>query len=361
MSQKISKHTRLKAGIIKLTSFLQQDISLRHRQQPKKLKINRQRKVIQLFNNLLESGFTLTEIVDFLERSQLLSSAYTQQMRSSMLSGENLAVMMAGLGFSDDVVTQLSLAEIHGNTQGSLIKIENYLVNLMTVRKKLIEVATYPVILLLFLVLIMLGLRNYLLPQLEGGNLATRIINNLPVFFLGSVLAVSLLILVILWLKKRSIKIVWYSKLVKFPFLGRFLQLYLTAYYAREWGNLIGQGVEMSQIVQLMQDQKSQLFQEIGRDMEVALLAGQEFHDKVLDYPFFLPELSLIIEYGQVKSKLGSELEVYAQETWETFFGRVNRATQMIQPLVFILVALVIVMIYAAMLLPMYQNMEVQL
>lgn len=95
--------------------------------------------------------------------------------------------------------------------------------------------------------------------------------------------------------------------------------------------------------------------------MEAALLAGQEFHHKVLDYPFFLRELSLIIEYGQVKSKLGSELEVYAQETWEAFFSRVNRATQLIQPLVFILVALVIVMIYAAMLLPMYHNMEVPL
>ncbi|HGD4402830.1 TPA: type II secretion system F family protein, partial [Streptococcus agalactiae] len=35
------------------------------------------------------------------------------------------------------------------------------------------------------------------------------------------------------------------------------------------------------------------------------------------------------------------------------------RATQLIQPVIFIFVALIIVMIYAAMLLPMYQNMEI--
>ncbi|EFQ56470.1 bacterial type II secretion system domain protein F [Streptococcus downei F0415] len=303
----------------------------------------------------------MSEIVDFLDRSHLLERAYTQKMRSSLLAGENLADMMAKLGFSDAVVTQLSLAELHGNTQGSLLKIESYLANLMTVKRKLWEVATYPIILLIFLILIMLGLRNYLLPQLEGTNLATKVINHFPLVFLVGVLVLALVILGLVWVQRRSRKIVWYSHLSRLPLLGRFVQLYLTAYYAREWGNLIGQGVEMSQIVQLMQRQKSQLFQEIGQEMEAALLAGQEFHHKVLDYPFFLRELSLIIEYGQVKSKLGSELEVYAQETWEAFFSRVNRATQLIQPLVFILVALVIVMIYAAMLLPMYHNMEVPL
>ena len=58
-----------------------------------------------------------------------------------------------------------------------------------------------------------------------------------------------------------------------------------------------------------------------------------------------------------MKSKLGSELDVYAEECWESFFNKLTQATQLIQPLVFVFVALVIVMIYAAMLLPMYQNM----
>ena len=80
--------------------------------------------------------------MDFLDRSSLLAPAYTKEMRASLLAGENLAAMMGKLGFSDDVVTQLSLAELHGNTQGSLLKIEAYLAHLMTVKRKLWEVAT---------------------------------------------------------------------------------------------------------------------------------------------------------------------------------------------------------------------------
>ncbi|MGZ7204745.1 competence type IV pilus assembly protein ComGB, partial [Streptococcus pyogenes] len=37
----------------------------------------------------------------------------------------------------------------------------------------------------------------------------------------------------------------------------------------------------------------------------------------------------------------------------------INRAMQLIQPLIFLFVALMIVLIYAAMLLPIYQNMEI--
>ena len=90
-----------------------------------------------------------------------------------------------------------------------------------------------------------------------------------------------------------------------------------------------------------------------------ALQNGREFSQTIGTYPFFKKELSLIIEYGEVKSKLGSELEIYAEKTWETFFTRVNRTMNLVQPLVFIFVALIIVLLYAAMLMPMYQNMEV--
>ncbi|MGT2896449.1 competence type IV pilus assembly protein ComGB [Streptococcus entericus] len=338
-------------------TWLTKDISLSNKVGSKKLSLRQQKKLIQLFHNLLSSGFTLTEMVDFLERSRLLTSVYTDQMRQSLLEGKSMAQLLADLGFSDGLVTQLALADVHGNTQKSLAGLEDYLEQVLIVRKKLIEVATYPLMLLAFLVLIMLGLKNYLLPQLEGENLATTLINHFPLIFLGIMAGLAFSGLLLSYFAKKIDKISLYSKLCKIPYLGQFISLYLTAYYAREWGNLIGQGLDLAQVVQIMQDQKSQLFQEIGLDMQRALLAGQAFHDKVLSYPFFKRELSLMIAYGEVKSRLGQELELYAKETWKTFFHKLNQASQLIQPLVFLFVALMIVMIYAAMLLPIYQNM----
>lgn len=310
---------------------------------------------------MFSSGFHLAEIVDFLGRSALLESAYVQQMRQGLASGQTFSEIMAGMGFSHAVSTQLSLAELHGNLSLALLKIEEYLDNVSKVKKKLIEVATYPMMLLGFLVMIMMGLRNYLLPQLTSQNLATQVISQLPSIFLISILTLVGLVGGTYLAFKRRKKIVIYSLLARIPFVGSFVKIYLTAYYAREWGNMIGQGLELSQIFQIMQNQKSALFQEIGQDLSLALQNGQEFSHKISSYPFFKKELSLIIEYGEVKSKLGSELEIYAHKTWEEFFSRVNRSMNLIQPLVFVFVALMIVLLYAAMLLPLYQNMEVHL
>lgn len=299
--------------------------------------------------------------MDFLDRSQLLASSYIQQMRQGLLAGGNLSSIMASLGFSDNVVTQLSLADCHGNLETSMSKLDHYLANLLLVRKKLIEVATYPLILLFFLTLIMLGLKNYLLPQLgeESGNLAMTLLNHFPTIFLITFLICLLLVFSLYLYGRKIAKMSLARQASCLPFIGSLVRYYLTAYYAREWGNLIGQGLELVQLVGIMKEQKSQLFREIGCDLEKRLLKGESFHQIVLTYPFFLKELSLMIEYGQVKSKLGTELTIYAEEVWELFFTKIQRATQLIQPLVFILVALIIIMIYAAMLLPMYRNMEV--
>ena len=299
------------------------------------------------------------EVVSFLERSALLEKDYVMQMKQGLSQGKSFSEMMGNLGFSSAIVTQLSLAEVHGNLHLSLGKIEEYLDNLARVKKKLIEVATYPIILLAFLLLIMLGLRNYLLPQLDSSNIATVVISNLPQIFLGLALALGTVSLTGLFFYRKSRKIQVFSFLAKIPFMGMFIQYYLTAYYAREWGNMIGQGLELSQIFQMMQEQGDPLFKEIGQDLEQSLQNGREFSKVVQNYPFFRRELGLIIEYGEVKSKLGSELEVYAEKTWESFFTRVNQTMNLVQPLVFIFVALLIVLLYAAMLLPMYQNMEV--
>lgn len=299
--------------------------------------------------------------MDFLGKSRLLEASYVDRMRQGLSLGQSFSDIMAGLGFSESVITQLSLAELHGNLQLSLLKLEDYLEQMAKVKKKLIEVGTYPVMLLGFLVLIMLGLKNYLLPQLDSQNIATQVIGIFPQVFLAGVFLIFLLTILSLIVVKRISRIKLMTFLVRLPFLSTYVKSYLTAYYAGEWGSMMEQGLELSQIFQLMQTQKSRLFREIGQDMESALQRGQSFSEKVSAYPFFTNELALFIEYGEVKSQLGRELAVYSEKTWENFFYRVNRAMNLIQPLVFVFVALVIVLLYAAMLLPIYQSMEVSL
>ena len=126
----------------------------------------------------------------------------------------------------------------------------------------------------------MLGLKNYLLPQLESQNFATQIIGHFPMIFLGSFVLLGLAVVLGFFYARRLSPIYLFSQISRLPIIGRFIRLYLTAYYAREWGNLIGQGIELMEIVALMQHQKSRLFQEIGKDMQQALCLVNHFTKK---------------------------------------------------------------------------------
>ena len=74
--------------------------------------------------------------------------------------------------------------------------------------------------------------------------------------FLGGFALLALGILLGVLYAEHLSPIYLYSQLSRLPIFGRHVRLYLTAYYAREWGNLIGQGIELMEIVELMQRQK---------------------------------------------------------------------------------------------------------
>ena len=73
--------------------------------QAEKLSTTKQKQIIELFLNLYSSGFHLSEIVDFLDRSHLVESRLVSQMREDLSRGRSFSEMMAGIGFfrcSDD-------------------------------------------------------------------------------------------------------------------------------------------------------------------------------------------------------------------------------------------------------------------
>jgi competence protein ComGB len=306
------------------------------------------------------AGFSLKEVVSFLDRSHLVSSVFVAKMTNGLDNGRPLSDMLSDLKFSPNVVTQVALAEHHGNLIKTLALVQTYLLQQQKLRRKLAQVGTYPVLLLLFLVGIMVGLNDYLLPQLDGGddNLANRLIQIAPKAFLYGLLGCVILVVIIGWYIRSQPALGMMIRLSRLPLIGHYLRYYYTAFYAREWGNLMSQGLDMRQIVNIMQNQQSRLFVAVGKDLEKRMDRGLSFTESLQAYPFLKRELALMAEFGELKSKLGIELMVYAEECWTAFFHKLNRATQWVQPIIFIVVALMIVLIYAAMLLPIYDSMQ---
>ncbi|MFZ2577501.1 type II secretion system F family protein [Lactococcus hircilactis] len=349
----------MKIGTKKWINFLKQDISLLKNRKGKKLSLSKQAKLLQLMGNLLSNGFHLGEVVDFLSHSDLVEQTFVEKMRNGLASGKNLGGILQELNFSKNVITQIELAQKHGDLAGTLRLTELNIRKNLAVQKKLVSVSLYPIVLISFLIGIVLSLKNYLLPQISEGhsNFATALINHLPALFITSlILNVVIFLFFRIKMKKKSA----FDKanlMLKIPVLKHYGKLYLTAYFAREWGNLIAQGIDLQEMFHLMMAQKSLIFNEMGQYLIKNLNSGVTFEKSVKEIRFFKRELALMIEYGEIKDKLGLELEIYSDECWTQFFSKIDQAIQVIQPVVFIFVALMIVLLYAAMLLPIYSNM----
>lgn len=320
---------------------------------------------IQLLADLLGNGFTIQESLLFMKKSRSVSEVIIDYLIKVMHQGDSLQSGLARLGFQLSVITQIEFAQTHGDLTGTLSKIKEHMTIVAKQRQNFYKVISYPILLLLFLGVVLISIRQILLPQLmtnetiQADNIGILVIQQSPYYLLIVILSIMALIVMIRWyLKKRTFlqKAVFISKI---PLLGNFYKEYNSAFFALEWGKLFSQGLEIKTVIYLMRttNQKS-LMSELAELIEEQSMLGTTFYDQLPKFPFFSPELSLIIQQGQIKGNLGKELILYSQLCWQGFFKRMEKVIQWIQPIIFLVVALLVVSIYAAMLLPIYGGME---
>ncbi len=95
---------------------------------------------------------------------------------------------------------------------------------------------------------------------------------------------------------------------------------------------------------------------EMAQSMQTQFLSGQSFSEMIRAYDFLMPEVAVIIYQGEKTGRLGEELLVYSQIVLTQFSERSERLLKWVQPVLFCFIALLVISMYAAMLLPMYQN-----
>ena len=144
----------------------------------------------------------------------------------------------------------------------------------------------------------MLGLQNYLLPQLLG--VMVRIIGlyswfrSFPSSSLASLCGLLVLSLILyLWVKHQP-ALSFIGEWQKSLFIGQTVRLYTTAYYARD-GKSLRTGRWPVRLGFLLCRAKVKLFRELGADLEEALMLDRVFLTVLLLTLFSPKELSLII------------------------------------------------------------------
>lgn len=323
------------------------------------------RQLVTLLADLLDNGFSLNESVVFIENADLFPEVIVQIFRLNFTQGYPLADSFRDSGFSNQQVTQIRLADVHGNFTRTLRNIAKQMKLMERQRKNFQKAITYPSLLLSFLLGILIAMRQVILPQLllsgliDKDSFLTLMMNSLPLILIGCFFLLLLLALTgYSWLRSRS-----YLERAKvfanIPIVGQFYRPYISGYFSLEWGKLFQEGLEMKQIIQCMKEHSDKgLMHELALEMEKSMRLGQPLVNELSQFGFFTQEFATIIQQGEVKGNLGKELVIYSEWVWQRFFQKLEKGLTWLQPVVFLLVATMIILFYAAMLLPIYGNME---
>ena len=146
---------------------------------------------IHLLSDLLKNGFTIQESLNFMKKSQTMSQKTIQFLTHLMEQGESFSSTLLFLGFDSLTITQIELAQKHGDLPQTLEKIQKHMNLVAKQRQNFYKIISYPVLLLAFVGIILIGMRQFLLPQLIENNAVQKsdwgiqFIQNSPYYFLG--------------------------------------------------------------------------------------------------------------------------------------------------------------------------------
>lgn len=331
----------------------------------KKMPIKEQAKYIQLMGELLLNGFSIQEAITILLKIQAITKIHLQNAQRLLQEGHPFYDVLQQMGFSSEKLVQVELAETHGNLIETLKGIAEQFRLVEEFRKELKKMISYPCLLLFFLLGILAALQQMVLPQLLATDMVAAshwgivFLKTFHWYLLGVFLVGGLLLIFIqVRLTKMDIiqKYTWFSQLV---FFGRMFSLYQSSYIALELGKLFYEGLELRQIIYCLKEtSQGSLIQLLAFRLTKGLESGIPLAEQFQSYTFFTEDFSQIILQGEAKGQLGKELLFYSSLTRRHFFQKINRILHWIQPLFFFGIAGLILLIYAAILLPVYGNIE---
>lgn len=333
----------------------------------KKWKTEYQINFLRQLSELLEEGFPIIDCLQFLCFTNTKLSEDILSISTQLERGSSFVDVIKQKGFDKRTLTQLQLAELNGNFEETLKYCAEYIQTIHNQRIKMRKVAVYPLFLTVMAVAMLLVVRKFMLPTLKTLGDTTSKVTEVVIWYLEHLPEITVIILflalIIIWVlniiwKKDSI---WkrISQMAKMPVIGNFVRFYYSYYFSREFSCFLENGLSVNQMIKIMKELDTDaLMVQVAEKMEEALLAGETFPSFIANTPFFHSEMSWIIHHGEITSQVSRKLKYYGQHCFSELMERIEKIIQLIQPIMFLGIGLLVVLIYLTLMLPMLNMMK---
>ncbi|MGN7300565.1 competence type IV pilus assembly protein ComGB [Ferdinandcohnia sp. SAFN-114] len=319
--------------------------------------------------NLLDQGYSFEQASQFLLFQ--LPKKHNRDIEviiESCKQGESLYTAFSKVGFHKDILGYLYFAEQHGDISFALREGSTMLQKKIVHFEKGKKIIRYPLALLMFVGFMFTMIEKILLPQFQSlftsmsyeQTLISKILLRLPELNRYLLLIVGLLLIIGLtyyFLHFQKLTPVEKMKLLlKIPILKKVTVMFNSHFFSVQLSNLLKGGLSIFQALTMFEQQlHSPFFREEAKEMKQLLRAGNRFEDILRVREYYEADLAMIILHGQSNGNLASELQHYSQYVMEKAEENVTRLLAVVQPILFATIGIIIILMYAAIMVPMFQ------
>lgn len=325
--------------------------------------IKKQSDFFEVLADLLDAGFSLRQALTTTTRLFATGKLDSQKIESKLRHGEAFSTAIEPY-ISKSSYYQIMISEKYGGLTKSIGQLGKLMSVRVKQKKQLKQLLQYPMILMGLLVLLYIGIQQFILPEINYSQLGAStnsgvkkiVMNGIIVILVGSIIGYSLKTIIRVSKQSTMNRHVWYCQV---PIVGKIYKDYCHYYLTFNLGLLLASGLNLNKICDYLNqfDQKSLLYQ-LGHQLTQHFENGGNTKQMIDKNPLFPKELTVFLAKGNTLDVMSQELLIYSELTYRKFESSVEKIMIYVQPIAFIVVAACIVGLYLTILLPMYQTME---
>lgn len=321
---------------------------------------------------LLVHGFTLSEAFVFLfEQLELKSTTLKNNLYTALNKGSGCSEIFTILKFPKSIIMIVYFAESFGDLTVYLKNVEDFLLRNYSIKQNLYKTVQYPFVLLTFFIIMIIILNHTIVPEFRslylnmGVELSkiqivlSSLIFNLPLILL-LIFIVTLFCVFFLVNYYRSCSEEGKIHFIKFvPMVRTLFVRYKTYRLATEFSLFYKNGISLQNIVEIYMYQKSDPYLiYLANKINYGLKKGQNLSDALNNIGCFEQGLIKFIKVGEKEGKLEIELKLYSEIIITKIEKQLQLIIKLIQPIIFIVLAGLIVILYLVIMLPMFELMQ---
>ena len=321
---------------------------------------------IQRLSELIEHGYMLEDSIEFLLFQYDVSLEKIDSLKLELSHGKKLSDLLSYLGYSTFVTSKMKFAEDYGSIEDMLLEIENYLRIKKEQKEKVIKTLRYPLILTIALITLIMVFNLLVIPQFENIYTSSSIKMDIQTIILikmiyltpkiiSIIVILSIIVLVYMIYIKKYRKNIFLNTLMYIPKIRVYARLYYSYKFTLELSLFLMSGFSLKTALEVIIEENYDYYltyfsKKIMRDLD----KGLSFEEAIASIKFFDKSVEKFVIHGINNGLIDRELKLFSELMLDTFLTSLDKMLRKFQPVLFAILAFVIIGLYMVILMPIF-------